>query len=101
LLEEIEKLLEEIQNNLYRRAKENLENSIVVVNDYESFKRRLEDRGGFLKAPWCGAVGCEDEIKRETGATIRLIPFETEQVSGNCIYCGRKAEKIAYFARAY
>jgi prolyl-tRNA synthetase len=101
LLEEIEKLLEEIQNNLYRRAKESLENSIVVVNDYESFKRRLEDRGGFLKAPWCGAVGCEDEIKRETGATIRLIPFETEQVSGNCIYCGRKAEKIAYFARAY
>jgi prolyl-tRNA synthetase len=68
-----EKLLEEIQNNLYAKA----------------------------KTAWCGSSKCEEKIKEETGATIRLRPFEKEKPIANCVYCGEKAVEMVYFARSY
>ena len=53
---------------------------------------------------WCGEGECEDHIKEETGASIRCIPFEEEQENlyeGKCVCCGKAADKMAYFARAY
>jgi len=97
----VERLLEEIQNNLYAKAKKSLEETITTVHDYGEFAKILREKGGFIKAAWCGSPKCEEKIKEETGATIRLIPFEKEETKANCLCCGEKAEEMAYFAKSY
>jgi prolyl-tRNA synthetase len=97
----IERLLEEIQNDLYAKAKKSLEEKITVVQNYGEFAKVLKEKGGFIKAAWCGNPECETKIKDETGATIRVLPFEQKEPAGNCVYCGQKAKKTAYFARSY
>ncbi len=101
LIKELEKILVEIQQNLFMRAKEYLNSHISSVDDYEKFKKVLEKKGGLLKAFWCSKQECEDSIKTETGATIRLLPLEEEEVTAKCVYCGKKASTVAFFARAY
>jgi prolyl-tRNA synthetase len=97
----IEEMLTAIQDNLFNRAKKFLEDNITTVKTYDGFKEVLAEKGGFIKACWCSESRCEEKIKEETGATIRLIPFETEKVFANCIFCGKKADQVAFFARAY
>ncbi len=101
LITAIEGMLTEIQDNLFNRAKNFLDENIREVETYEEFKEILEKKGGFIKACWCSNSRCEEKIKEETGATIRLIPFEKEDVFSDCVYCGGKADSIVYFARAY
>ncbi|MEM3442279.1 MAG: proline--tRNA ligase [Candidatus Bathyarchaeia archaeon] len=100
-VETIVRLLEEIQNNLFNRAKKFLEDHITTVKDYEEFKKVLKDKGGFLRACWCGSSACEEKIKEETGATIRIVPFEKETTFSNCVCCGGEAKEVVYFARSY
>lgn len=90
-------LLSEIQERMFRRAKEMLRGMIREAKDYDEF-RELLDRGGFIKAGWCGNDECEAKIKEETGADIRLMAGEP---ADTCVYCGRPAKSLAYFARAY
>lgn len=97
----VEQLLEEIQNNMYNKAKKALEENITTANNYETFANTIKEKGGFIKAAWCGSADCEAKIKEETGATIRVLPFEQEEPAGNCVYCGQNATKTAYFARSY
>src|SRR3990170_1638333 len=97
----VETLLVEIQHNLYAKARMGLEEKTTVVTNYEEFKRVLCEKGGFIKAAWCGSADCEAKIKEETGATIRLKPFEKEKPIAGCVYCGEKAEETVYFARSY
>jgi len=97
----VERLLGEIQNNLYAKAKRFLEEKITKVRFYEEFKETLKNKGGFIKAPWCGNSKCEERIKEETGATIRLIPFEKKETNANCLCCGEKAKEMVYFAKSY
>jgi len=101
LVEAVKRLLEDIQQNLFSRAKKFLEDHITTVTTYEEFKRVLREKGGFIRAGWCTDPECEMRIKDETGATIRLIPLEEEEPPSNCVYCGREAKVVAYFARAY
>jgi prolyl-tRNA synthetase len=97
----VENLLVEIQHNLYAKARVGLEQKTSTVKDYEEFKKVLCDKGGFLKAAWCGSADCEAKIKDETGATIRVRPFQKEEPTTNCINCGQKAQEMVYFARSY
>jgi prolyl-tRNA synthetase len=97
----VEKLLEEIQHNLYAKARIGLEEKTTTVQSYEEFKKVLTEKGGFIKASWCGSSKCEEKIKEETGATIRLRPFEKEEPIAACVYCGEKAKEMVYFARSY
>jgi len=101
VVQAVRKMLEEIQANLYRRAKKFLESHITTVKNYEEFKEALKNKGGFIKACWCSSSTCEKKIKEETGATIRLIPFEKEEPFSNCVYCGKEAKEVVYFAKAY
>ena len=101
IVDVVTKLLEEIQNNLFNRAKKFLEDNITTVKTYDEFKEALKKKGGFIRACWCSSPTCEEKIKKETGATIRLIPFKEEELFSNCIYCGEKGKKVVYFARAY
>ncbi len=101
LVDSVTKLLEEIQKNLYSRAKEFLEENITTAKTYSEFKGILKKKGGFIRASWCMSSACEEKIKEETGATIRIVPFEKEKPFSKCIYCGEEAKEVVYFARAY
>jgi len=96
-----EMLMREIQENLFTKAKALLQEKTTFVKTYDEFKAVLCDKGGFLKAEWCGGADCEAKIKDETGATIRLRPFEKQVPTANCVYCGKKATETVYFARSY
>jgi prolyl-tRNA synthetase len=94
-------LLKEIQDNLFNKAKKTLDENSTTVETYDKFKETLKEKGGFIRVSWCANSTCEEKIKEETGATIRLIPFKKEKVFSKCIYCGEEAKEVVYFARAY
>jgi prolyl-tRNA synthetase len=101
LAKTVKELLNNIQENLFSQAKKFLEENIREASDYNEFKKIIEKQRGLIKAYWCGGKGCEDNIKEETKASIRCIPFEQEKASGKCIYCGEESSTLVYFARAY
>jgi len=101
LAETVKELLDNIQENLFTRAKKFLEENIRETSDYHEFKKIIEKQKGLIKTYWCGNKECEEKIKEETKASIRCIPFEQEKVSGKCIYCGKESSTLVYFARAY
>jgi prolyl-tRNA synthetase len=97
----VSNLLEEIQSSLLNKARKALQDSTVTVKTYSEFKETLESKGGFIRASWCSDQKCEEKIKEETGATIRIVPFEKEEPFSKCIYCERQANEVVYFARSY
>ena len=101
--EEIEKIpiiLDEIQVEMLKKAKEQAQNNTLEITDYLDFKSKIE-KGGFFNSPWCGKLECEDKIKEETGAEIRVIPFNSEDNTKECIYCKEPSTSIPIFARGY
>jgi len=94
-------LLDEIQQNLYDKALEHRNEMTTVATTMDEFKEALENKGGFVKAMWCGDEACEEKIQEETTATSRCIPFENETVSETCVCCGKEAKDLVYWAKAY
>ena len=101
LEEQVGKLLNNIQENMFLQAKKFLDDNTRIIEDYELFKKEIEENKGFIIAPWCGGSECEKNIKTETKATIRNIPFKKIGKKGKCIYCGKETELYVYFARSY
>ena len=97
----VKNLLDEIQKNIYRKAKQYLEQNIRKADSYEEFKEILEHQGGFILAHWDGTPETEEKIKEETKATIRCIPLNNDQEEGKCIYSGKPSVQRVIFARAY
>lgn len=93
-------LLVEIQNSLFSKAKKNLEENITTVRNFDELKEVLRKAGGFVRASWCSNANCEEKIKTETGATIRLIA-PNEKPFSNCVHCGETASKVVYISKAY
>ena len=89
----VEKLLAEIQDNLFAKAKAILQEKTTTVQSYEEFKKVVCDKGGFLKAAWCGSADCEAKIKDETGATIRVRPSKERNRRRTAFTVGRKLRK--------
>jgi len=100
IYQEIKSISEDIQRNLFKKAKDFMESHTAEVDNYKDFKKVLDEKGGFLKVFWCSKQECEEKIKEETGATIRLLS-EGQEITSNCIYCGEKARAEAFFAKAY
>ncbi|MGD7024295.1 proline--tRNA ligase [Rossellomorea vietnamensis] len=94
-------LLDDVQNNLFEKALKHREEKTSIALNFEEFAEKLDSNKGFIKAMWCGDQACEDNIKEETGATSRCIPFEEEKVSDDCVCCGKEANQLVYWARAY
>ncbi|MEH7885279.1 proline--tRNA ligase [Bacillus sp. JJ1609] len=94
-------LLEDIQRSLYEKALNHREDKTNAALNLDEFKTVLEKETGFIKAMWCGGRACEDKIKEETTATSRCIPFEQEHVGEKCVCCGKEAEKMVLWAKAY
>lgn len=101
ITESIKGLLDDVHASMLANALKMREEKTSVANDMDELKKVLEEKPGFVKAMWCGDRACEDKIKEETGATIRCMPFEQEQISDICICCGEKADKMVYLAKAY
>ncbi len=99
-ISKIEEILEEIQSKMLEKAREQARLNTVDITDYKEFKEKISI-GGFFNAPWCGNQECEEKIKEETGADIRVIPFDKEDNTKNCIYCNEKSISIPIFARGY
>ena len=100
--EKLRALLNTIQESLYQRALKFRMDNTFRVADYGAFKTKLDDPGGFIEAGWCGDPACEAKVKEETKATIRLLPMEKLETAGaSCIVCGKTAQVIAVFGRAY
>jgi prolyl-tRNA synthetase len=96
----IEKLLHEIQQNLFQRALALRTAGSTEVNDYETFKKAIE-KGGFIYAHWDGTSETEEKIKAETKATIRCIPQDAKKENGKCMVTGKPSAQRVLFARAY
>ena len=99
--EYVANLLEEIQQNIYTKAKNFLDEHIYECNDYNEFKERVKD-GGFFLCPWDGTAETEAQIKAETQATIRCVPYGYSQENlGNDMVSGKPAKYRVIVARSY
>lgn len=93
-------LLDEIQDNIYKKALTFREKMTTKVDTYDEFKEQLE-KGGFILAPWDGTPETEDRIKEETKATIRCIPLDAEPEDGVDMLTGKPSKCRVIFARNY
>jgi prolyl-tRNA synthetase len=94
-------LLAEIQEQLFRNARDRREASTYPVDAFDTFREQVETRGGFLLAHHCGETACETAIHEETKATIRCITFDTPDEAGACVRCGKPSKRRVHFAKAY
>ncbi len=101
LLEEIKKNLEEMQGQLFTKAKTFRDQHITKVESYDEFKEVLNSKTGFIAAHWDGTTASEEAIKKETKATIRCIPMDNPLEEGRCIFSGQPSKQRVLFAKAY
>lgn len=101
VVQKVQQLMEEIQENIYKKAFSFREEKTTKADSYEEFKSVLDDKGGFVLAHWDGTAETEEKIKEETKATIRCIPMDAPEEQGKCVYSGKPSEKRVLFARAY
>ena len=97
----VEGLLEEIQENLFTKAINYRTAHTTQVSSYDEFKKVLNEKGGFISAHWDGTSATEEKIKKETKATIRCIPLDTDNEGGTCIVTGNISARKVLFAKAY
>lgn len=100
IVEKIKVLLEEIQDNIFKKALKHREEKTVIANSYDEFKQRL-DEGCFVMAHWDGTTETEERVKEETKATIRCLPLDGDTTPGTCIFTGRPSARRVLFARNY
>lgn len=98
--EYVKQLLDDIQENIYRKAVAFRDSHIHVCDDYEEFKQKIKD-GGFFLCHWDGTAETEARIKEETQATIRCVPFAYEQTPGVDMVSGKPSRCRVLIARAY
>ena len=96
----VQDLLEEIQQNIYRKALAFREAQTREVNSYDEFKEEIE-KGGFLLCHWDGTPETEEKIKEETKATIRCIPLDGDRTPGKCMVTGKPSAGRVIIARSY
>ena len=101
LAEAIHTLLNDIQINIYSKAKIFRDENIVKADTWEEFIKLLDGPGGFISAHWDGTAATEDKIKELSKATIRCIPLNNLQEEGKCILTGNPSRERVLFARAY
>ncbi len=101
ITDRISSMLEEIQLNLFNKAKSYRDEHITKVDSWEEFEKVLDEKGGFVSAHWDGSAETEDRIKEKTKATIRCIPIDNPQEEGKCILTGNPSKERVLFARAY
>ena len=97
----IEKLLEEIQNNMFEMCKKRMEEKTTEAHTLDEFVEKMNSNQGFIKAMWCGSAECEAKIKELTAAKSRCMPFVQEKIDDKCVCCGKPANKYVIWGRQY
>ena len=103
-LTSIGRRLDELQRALLEAARTRQQENTFRVSEYEPFRKMVEEKGGFYFAGWCGSAECEERVKQDTKATIRVLPseeFRSERPPETCLVCGGDAVGEAVWARAY
>ncbi|MCI1945375.1 proline--tRNA ligase [Clostridium luticellarii] len=98
---QVNSLLDKIHDSMYKKAKDFRDNNTHDAFNMEQFKDIEENKSGFVRAMWCGDAKCEEKIREITGATSRCMPLKQEHISDTCVCCGKKADKLVYWGRAY
>jgi prolyl-tRNA synthetase len=100
LVDKVVSELEQIHNDMFADAKKILDDKTVEVNDYDDFKNELE-KGRLIKAPICNNPDCEEKIKEETSADVRVITDDSKDIISKCIKCSNQSVIRPLFARGY
>jgi prolyl-tRNA synthetase len=108
-IENIISILNEIQNNIFKKALNFQKENTINIDDKEEFykfftpknKINPEIHGGFVNSHWCGSTECEEKIKNDLKVTIRCIPLNAKEEQGKCICCEKESDKRVLFAKAY
>ncbi len=101
LPEKVREVLHTMQSDMLQRARAHLEAHTYTAADRAAFLDIAEHQPGFIRAMWCGDQACEDVLKEEAGVTSRCIPFVQEAVADTCVCCGKPAQKMVYWGKAY
>ncbi len=101
LVNVIENLLEDIQQNMFNKAKTFRDENIRRVDTWDEFMKTLDEQPGFISAHWDGTPETEEKIKELSKATIRCIPLDNPQEEGLCVLTGKPSTQRVLFARAY
>ena len=101
LIDKVKNILDEIQKNLFNKAKNFRENNSHIVDNYDDFKKIFKHKNGFVYAHWDGSIETENLIKKETKATIRCIPLNYGKEKGKCIVTGKPSNGLVVFGKAY
>ncbi len=101
IAQHVQDLLTEIQTSMYQTALAFQEGRSQKVESIEALHRVVREEKGFALAGWCGDDACESQIKNETGATSRNIPFSPPSTMDTCVVCNQPAKHTVWFARAY
>lgn len=96
----VQSLLDDIQKNMYDKAKTFRDAHIYECDNYDEFKERIKD-GGFFLCHWDGTPETEAKIKEDTQATIRCEPFGYEATEGIDMVSGKPTNKRVIIARSY
>ena len=97
----VKELLDQIQSDMLERARKHRDAHTYTALTLAELKDIAENKPGFIKAMWCGCQECEEKLKEEAGVTSRCMPFNQEQLSDTCVYCGKPAAKMVYWGKAY
>ncbi len=98
---EIPRLLEQMRDGMFAAAAERRDSMTYEAHDLEEMIKTADEKPGFIKAMWCGSRECEEALKEKAGVSSRCIPFEQEHIGDTCVCCGKKADKMLYWGKAY
>ena len=103
LSEKVKVTLEEIQENLVKKADKFFKEHVSEAKIMDELKKTIKEKGGLIKVNWCGGIECAEWIKEKTcGGDIRGTKFDKKEKSdGKCIYCGKEANSIVYVGKSY
>jgi len=97
----VPELLIDIQKSLFEKARDAQNNRTFSAKTVEELKEILDKTLGFVNAPWCGDVACEEKVKEVAGASSRCMPFDQPENAGVCLCCGKPAKTNVIWGRAY
>lgn len=102
IVEAVQQKLKEVHEGIYNKALENREKRTYDCTSIDEINEALATKGdGFVRAMWCGDEACEDIVKEKTGAGSRCIPFAQKKLSDKCVCCGKPAQTMVLWGKAY
>ena len=97
----VQKLLQEVHDNLYAMAEKNLEDNTFDMTTWQEVKAMAEGKGGLARTKWCGSLECELAMKEKAGVSSRCMPLKQSGTTGKCVVCGKECTTDIYWGVAY